>query len=322
MLDGRMKYREVGQTGIEISEIGFGTWELGGKEWGDISDVDALAVLRYAYDHGINFYDTANVYGPGRSEELLGQAFEGVDDVVIATKVAFPLSTDGYIVAGGDPPIHNLSREAILKECDQSLRRLRRESIDIYQMHRPPKHDEWDEAFGAMEELKQAGKIRYYGVALGSMADGLKAIRENDIVALMTTFNCLDQTPLEELLPAAAANGVSVLARVPLASGFLTGTLTVDTKFAWNDKRGVIPREEYLAQLKRAEKLRFLEREPEVNSMAEGALKFVLAHDAVSSVVVGMMRPHEVDQNLAASGASLSTVALDRIHELYQTESR
>jgi aryl-alcohol dehydrogenase-like predicted oxidoreductase len=173
-----------------------------------------------------------------------------------------------------------------------------------------------------MEELKQAGKIRYYGVALGSMADGLKAIRENDIVALMTTFNCLDQTPLEELLPAAAANGVSVLARVPLASGFLTGTLTVDTKFAWNDKRGVIPREEYLAQLKRAEKLRFLEREPEVNSMAEGALKFVLAHDAVSSVVVGMMRPHEVDQNLAASGASLSTVALDRIHELYQTESR
>ena len=129
-----MKYREVGQTGIEISEVGFGTWELGGKEWGDISDVDALAVLRYAYDHGINFYDTANVYGPGRSEELLGQAFEGVDDVVIATKVAFPLSTDGYIVAGGDPPIHNLSREAILKECDQSLRRLRRESIDIYQM--------------------------------------------------------------------------------------------------------------------------------------------------------------------------------------------
>ncbi|MDE2868364.1 MAG: aldo/keto reductase, partial [Chloroflexota bacterium] len=90
-----MKYREVGRTGIEVSEVGFGTWELGGMEWGDISDADALAVLRHAYDSGITFYDTANVYGPGRSEELLGEAFAGMDDVIIATKVAFPMDTDG-----------------------------------------------------------------------------------------------------------------------------------------------------------------------------------------------------------------------------------
>ena len=153
-----MKYREVGNTGIEVSEVGFGTWELGGMEWGDISDEDALEVLRHAYDQGITFYDTANVYGPGRSEELLGQAFAGMDDVIIATKVAFPMDTDGHIVSGGPSPTHNLSREAILTECELSLHRLQRETIDFYQMHRPPDHHEWDESFGAMEELRAAGK--------------------------------------------------------------------------------------------------------------------------------------------------------------------
>ena len=153
-----MKYREVGNSGIEVSEVGFGTWELGGMEWGDISDEDALEVLRHAYDQGITFYDTANVYGPGRSEELLGQAFAGMDDVIIATKVAFPMDTDGHIVSGGPSPTHNLSREAILTECDLSLGRLQRETIDFYQMHRPPDHHEWDESFGAMEELRAAGQ--------------------------------------------------------------------------------------------------------------------------------------------------------------------
>ena len=152
-----------------------------------------------------------------------------------------------------------------------------------------------------MEELRAAGKIRHYGVALGSMADGLKAVRENDIASIMTTFNCLNQEPAEELLPAMLAKGVSLFARVPLASGFLTGTLTADTEFAWNDKRGVIPRDEYLAQLEQAEQMRFLEDEPGVSSMAEGALKFVLAHEAVASVVAGMMRPFEVDLNVQAS---------------------
>ncbi|MCY3959512.1 MAG: aldo/keto reductase [Chloroflexi bacterium] len=313
-----MKYREVGRTGIEVSEVGFGTWELGGMEWGDISDADALAVLRHAYDRGITFYDTANVYGPGRSEELLGEAFAGMDDVIIATKVAFPMDTDGHIVAGGPGPIHNLSREAILTECDLSLKRLQRDTIDFYQMHRPPDHHEWDESFGAMEELRAAGKIRHYGVALGSMADGLKAVRENDIACLMTTFNCLNQEPADELMPAMLAKGVSLFARVPLASGFLTGTLTPNTEFAWNDKRGVIPRDEYLATLAQAERMRFLEDEPGVGSMAEGALKFVLAHEAVASVVAGMMRLFEVDLNVAASGEGLSEGAVERVREVYR----
>ncbi len=314
-----MKYREVGNTGIQVSEVGFGTWELGGMEWGDISDEDALAVLRHAYDQGITFYDTANVYGPGRSEELLGQAFAGMDDVIIATKVAFPMDTDGHIVEGRPGPVHNLSRDAILEECDLSLGRLRRDTIDFYQMHRPPEHHEWDEAFGAMEELQAAGKVRHYGVALGSMADGLKAIRENQIASLMTTFNCLDQEPAAELFPAALANGVSIFARVPLASGFLTGTLTADTTFASNDKRGVMPRETYLRTLAHAERLRFLADEPGVRSMAEGALAFVLAHEAVASVVAGMMHPHEVDQNVHASGTPLAAAAAARVRELYRT---
>ena len=149
------------------------------------------------------------------------------------------------------------------------------------------------------------------------MADGLKAVRENDIACLMTTFNCLNQEPADELMPAMLAKGVSLFARVPLASGFLTGTLTADTEFAWNDKR-VIPRDEYLATLAQAERMRFLEDEPGVGSMAEGALKFVLAHEAVASVVAGMMRPFEVDLNVAASGEGLSDGAVERVREVYR----
>jgi aryl-alcohol dehydrogenase-like predicted oxidoreductase len=316
-----MNSRQVGNTGISVSEIGMGTWELGGEEWGDISEDDAVEVLRYAFDRGITFFDTADVYGPGRSEQLLGRAFGGMDDqVVIASKCGYQMGTDGWISRGGPKIPINLSREHILEACDDSLKRLERERIDFYQMHGPPDADAWEEAFGAMDELKKAGKVAHYGVALsGDMDVGVRVLNETGASTLMLTFNALEQSAAEAVLPLAKQKGVGVFARVPLASGFLTGTLSAETIFPANDKRRVLARDAYLAQLARADKLRFLADVKGVDSMAEGALKFVLAHDAIPSVVAGMMRPLEVDQNLKASGDPLPSDVVSRVHALYES---
>ena len=228
--------------------------------------------------------------------------------------------TDGWISRGGPQIPINLSREHILEACDDSLKRLERERIDFYQMHGPPPDDAWEEAFGAMDELKKAGKVAHYGVALsGDMDVGLRVLNETGASTLMLTFNALEQSAAEAVLPLAKQKGVGVFARVPLASGFLTGTLSADTTFAANDKRRVLARDAYLAQLERAEKLRFLADVKDVDSMAEGALKFVLAHDAIPSVVAGMMRPLEVDQNVKASGDPLPPDVVSRVRALYES---
>ena len=294
-----MQYRALGDSGFTISEVGFGTWELGGQEWGDISEDAAIRLLHYAFDQGINFYDTADQYGAGRSEELLGKAFRGrSDNVVVATKVGYRLGTDGWISRGDEPQRHNLSRDYIVQSCEGSLRRLQRERIDIYQMHRPPEPDEWDEAVGAMKDLKRQGKIAQYGISLTTeMEVGKRAIEETDATTLMLTFNCLDQAAADEVLPLALTRGVGVLARVPLASGLLTGALTPETEFAENDHRKVWLQEQFLDDLGKVEKLKFLS-EGEADSLAEGALRFVLANQGISSVVAGMMSKHEVDQNV------------------------
>ena len=295
--------------------------ELGGQEWGDISEDAATRLLHYAFDQGINFYDTADQYGAGRSEELLGKAFRGrSDNVVIATKVGYRLGTDGWISRGDEPQRHNLSRDYIVQSCEGSLRRLQRERIDIYQMHRPPEPDEWDEAVGAMGDLKRQGKIAQYGISLTREMDvGKRAIGETGAATLMLTFNCLDQAAADEVLPLALKRGVGVMARVPLASGLLTGALTSETKFAENDHRKIWPREQFLDDLGKIEKLKFLS-EGEADSLAEGALRFVLANPGISSVVAGMMSEREVDQNVKASGTTLSEEVVERIRSLYRSD--
>ena len=316
-----MQYRALGDTGFTISEVGFGTWELGGQEWGTISEDAAIELLHYAFDQGINFYDTADQYGAGRSEELLGKAFHGrSDSVVIATKVGYRLGTDGWISRGDEPQRHNLSRDYILQSCEDSLRRLRRERIDIYQMHRPPESDEWDEAIGAMEDLKRQGKIAQYGISLtDDMEVGKRTIEETDAATLMLKFNCLDQTAADEVLPLALERVVGILARVPLASGLLTGALTPHTEFAENDHRKVWPRRQFLDDLAKVDKLKFL-GSGEADSLAEGALRFVLAHPGITSVVAGMMSEREVDENVKAAGRTLSDEMVDRVRSLYRSD--
>lgn len=299
-----MQQRKLGDTGLLVSEIGMGTWELGGREWGDIAETDAVNLLRYAFDNGVTYYDTADQYGGGRAERLLGEAFsEHRDRVIIATKLGFELDSDGWISHGWEHPAFNVSRAYIREAVEGSLSRLRRDVIDIYQFHAPPHAAAWDEAFGTMEELKSEGKIRFYGLCLGSEADALKAISETGISSLMLTYNILTQEMAEPVMKTAHENGIAVVARQPLSSGLLSGQLTPDTVFAENDYRKTWPREKFLADLAKVEEIKTIVVD-EARTLPQAALQFILTHPAVCSVVPGMMTPAQVDDGVATSDAA------------------
>ena len=312
-----MRQRKLGSTGLIVSEIGMGTWELGGREWGDIGETDAVDLLRYAFENGVTYYDTADQYGGGRAERLLGEAFSALGDrVVIATKLGYELDSDGWISHGWESPSFNVSRDYIREAVEGSLTRLKRDVIDIYQFHAPPPIEAWDEAFGTMEELKAEGKIRFYGVCLGGEADALKAMAETGISSLMLTYNILTQGMAQPVMETADKKGIAVVVRQPLASGLLSGQLTPDTVFAENDYRKTWSREKFLADLEQVEQVKSIVA-GKAKSLPQAALKFILAHPAVSCVVPGMMTPGQVDDGVSTSGAAPLPAAV--LEQLYRS---
>ena len=299
-----MHQRRLGNTGLIVSEIGMGTWELGGREWGDIGETDAVDLLRYAFESGVTYYDTADQYGGGRAEQLLGEAFSVLGDrVVIATKLGYELDSDGWISHGWERPSFNVSPDYIRSAVEGSLKRLKRDVIDIYQFHGPPPASEWDDAFGTMEELKAEGKIRFYGLCLGSEADALKAMTETGTSSLLLTYNILSQEMVKPVMETAAETGVAIIVRQPLSSGLLSGQLGPNTVFAENDYRKTWSREKFLADLERVEQVKSIVGN-RAKSLPQAALKFILGHPAVSSVVPGMMNPAQVDDGVATSSAT------------------
>ncbi len=311
-----MRQHKFGNTGLTVSEIGMGTWELGGREWGDISETESVDLLRYAFENGVTFYDTADQYGGGRAERLLGEAFSALGDrVVIATKLGYELDSDGWISQGGKVPVFNASRDYIRQSAEGSLTRLKKDVIDIYQFHTPPSAEAWDEAFGTMEELKSEGKIRFYGLCLGNEAQALKAIAETGISSLMLTYNILNQGMAKPVMETAAEKGIAVVARQPLSSGLLSGQLNADTVFAENDYRKTWSREKFLADLERVEEINSTIKN-KARNLPQASLKFILAHPAVCSVVPGMMTPAQIDDGVATSGtAPLPTAIIEKLRD-------
>ena len=311
-----MRQRKFGKTGLIVSEIGMGTWELGGREWGDIGEKEAVDLLRYAFEKSVTFYDTADQYGGGRAERLLGEAFSALGDrVVIATKLGYELDSDGWISQGGTVPAFNASPDYIRQAVEGSLTRLKKDAIDIYQFHAPPPAEAWDEAFGTMEKLKSEGKIRFYGLCLGNEEQALKAIAETGISSLMLTYNILNQEMAKPVMETAAEKGIAVVARQPLSSGLLSGQLNANTKFAENDYRKTWSREKFLADLERVEKIKSVISD-KARSLPQAALKFILAHPVVCCVIPGMMTPAQVKDGVATSGASPLPVAiLEKLRE-------
>ena len=311
-----MRQRKFGRTGLTVSEIGMGTWELGGREWGDIGEKEAVDLLRYAFEKGVTFYDTADQYGGGRAERLLGEAFSALGSrVVIATKLGYELDSDGWMSQGGTVPAFNASRDYIRQAVEGSLTRLKKDAIDIYQFHAPPPAEMWNEAFGAMDELKTEGKIRFYGLCLGNEAQALKALSETNISSLMLTYNILNQGMATPVMETAAKKGIAVVARQPLSSGLLSGQLNADTVFAENDYRKTWPREKFLTDLERVEEIKSIVGD-KARSLPQAALKFILAHPAVCSVIPGMMTPAQVDDGVSTSGSSpLPAAILEKLRD-------
>ncbi|HEX3228080.1 MAG TPA: aldo/keto reductase, partial [Pyrinomonadaceae bacterium] len=224
-----MKYRELGRTGWKISEISFGAWAIGGA-WGDVDDRESLAALHRAVDLGVNFFDTADVYGDGRSERLLAQLRrERSEEIIIATKAGRRL--DPHVAAG-------YNRENLSGFIERSLQNLDTDALDLVQLHCPPTEVYYrPELFGMLDDFVQQGKIRFYGVSVENVEQGLKPIEYPGVQTVQIIFNMFRQRPAELFFGEAKRRKVGILARVPLASGLLTGKLTAQSKFAADDHR-------------------------------------------------------------------------------------
>ena len=299
----RMKYRPFGTLGWQVSEISFGAWAIGGS-WGDQSDEDSLATLHRALDLGVNFIDTADVYGDGRSERLIAQLRkERGETFHVATKAGRRL--DPHVAAG-------YTAENLGAFVDRSLRNLDVERLELVQLHCPPTEVYYrPEVFEAMDALVAAGKIAHYGVSVEKVEEALKAIEYPGVRSVQIIFNMFRHRPAELFFREAQRRGVAVIVRVPLASGMLTGKLTHESQFASDDHRlfnrhgqafdmgetfsGV----DYETGLAAVEKLRGMT--PDGATLAQWALRWILMFDAVSCVIPGARRPSQIEDNAAAS---------------------
>jgi aryl-alcohol dehydrogenase-like predicted oxidoreductase len=311
-----MEYRTLGRTGLRVSDVGFGAMTIGGEVFGATDDAESLRALHHALDVGMNFIDTADAYGRGHSEELIAQVLKTRrKEVVLATK-----GGNQYMVRQG---LRNFDPDYIKGALEASLKRLQIDTIDLYQLHNPSAEVmKRGEIFDLMDRMKREGKIRFYGVSLETVADGLVAIQTGKPDTLQVVYNILHQDPEAELFPLAQAHNIGIIPRVPLERGVLSGRFTNPSDFARDDFRGRMFSEKSLAPLTSAlEKLGFLVR-GDVPNLAQAALRFVLSHPAVSSTIPGIRTPSQVDANAEASGKRLPAEDLARLHELYQSEFR
>ena len=320
-----MDYRELGRTGWRVSEISFGAWAIGGT-WGEVDDRESLAALHRAVDLGVNFFDTADVYGDGRSERLLAQLRrERGEEIIIATKAGRRL--DPHVASG-------YNAENLTAFIDRSLKNLATETLDLLQLHCPPTEVYYNpELFVALDDLVKQGKIRYYGVSVEQVEQALKAIEYPGVQTVQIIFNIFRQRPAELLFAEAKKRRVGILARVPLASGMLTGKLNAESQFADDDHRAfnrhgeMFDRGEtfsgvdYETGLKAVEELRALV--PAGMTMAQLALRWILMFDAVTCAIPGAKRPAQAEDNVrAAELPPLSDKTMQAVREIYEQRIR
>lgn len=314
--------RLFGRTGWNVADIGFGAWAIGGS-WGDVDEAQARDALRAALEAGTNFIDTADVYGDGRSERIIRDVLKDWRGrrPIVATKAGRRLSphvADGY------------NRKNLQAFIDRSLQNLGVEALDLVQLHCPPTEVYYrPEVFEALDALVAAGKIRHYGVSVEKVEEALKAIEYPGVESVQIIYNIFRQRPAELFFREAKARKVAIIARVPLASGLLTGKLTRNSQFAADDHRNFNRHGEafdvgetfagvpYDVALEAVEMIRLLV--PEGVSMAAFALRWILMDDAVSVVIPGAKSPAQALANAAASElASLSPGTMQAIRSIYE----
>ncbi len=320
-----MQYRELGRTGWKVSTVSFGSWAIGGS-WGNVDDKDSLAALHRSIDLGVNFIDTADVYGDGRSERLVAQLRkERSENIIVATKAGRRL--DPHLAAG-------YNRANLTAFVERSLVNLNTESIDLLQLHCPPTEVYYmPETFGVLDDLVQAGKLRYYGVSVEKVEEALKAIEYPNVQTVQIIFNMFRQRPADLLFAEALRHKVGILARVPLASGLLTGKLNPRSSFEADDHRTFNRHGEafdrgetfagvdYETGLKAVEQVRAFV--PTGWSMAQFALRWILMFEAVTCTIPGAKNPAQADDNSrSADMPALDTGTMDKINSIYKTNIR
>ncbi len=295
-----MHYRRLGRTGLEVSEVGFGAWGIGKSQWLGAEDDESLRALRRAIDLGLNFIDTALAYGEGHSERLVGRVVKERDETVyVATKIP-PLNRTWPAPSGLSP--EETFPGAYVRRCTElSLENLGLEAIDVQQFH--VWHDEWvreGDWLEAIEDLKREGKIRFFGVSINDHqpANAVKLIGTGVVDTVQVIYNIFDQSPEDALFPACMEHDVGVIVRVPFDEGALTGRITPETTFEEGDFRNDYFRGDRKAEV--YERVRAIVSELGVteDEMAEVALRFVLSHPAVSTVIPGMRSVRNVERNM------------------------
>jgi aryl-alcohol dehydrogenase-like predicted oxidoreductase len=306
-----LKYRKLGSTNLLVSEIGFGTWGISGIGYGSSDDNESLRTLHKALDLGINLIDTADSYGNGHSEELIGRVLKerGDKDTIIATKFGWDLYRPDGIRC-------NLKRDYISFAIERSLKRLGRDWIDIYQVHNSkPDLIIKNKVYETLDDLKNQGKIRFCGVSASRVDDGIEAISSGKSDVIQVRYNLLDQKAAKTLFPLAIQNRTGIIVREPLFSGLLTGKYDSRSRFPKNDHRRGWSRNFLEETVKKVKKLEFL-KSPE-KTMSQAALSFTLLHKAVSSVIPGLKTVKQLYENLEGSSVKLDSFELEEIKSLY-----
>ena len=316
-----MEYRELGRTGFKVPAICLGTWAMGG-DWGAVNDEDSYAVLNRGVDLGVNFFDTADVYGDGHSERLLGKLRqERSEEIIIATKAGRRLSphtAPGY------------NKENLTRFVERSLCNLQTEAIDLLQLHCPPTPAYYmPEVFDALDELVKQGKLRYYGVSVEKVEEALKAIEYPNVQSVQIIFNVFRQRPADLFFEQAQKKKVGVLARVPLSSGMLTGKITQATTFGPDDHRQynrqgqafdkgeTLSGIDFAAQLAAVEKLKGFV--PANMSMVQFALKWILMFNAVTCAIPGAKRISQLEENISAADLeAIPQATMEQVQSLYE----
>jgi len=315
-----MQYRELGRTGWKVSTISFGAWAIGGT-WGNVKDDESLAALKRALDLGVNFFDTADVYGDGHSEQLLAKLRrERSEKFYIATKAgrrANPHVADSY------------NKKNLTAYVERSLKNLEVETLDLLQLHCPPTQVFYmPEVFGILDDLVTAGKLRYYGVSVEKVEEALKAIEYPNVQTVQIIFNIFRQRPMDLFFKEAQRRKVGIITRVPLSSGMLTGKMTRASSFQEDDHRQFNRNGEgfdkgetfsgldYEIGLQAVEELRALV--PAGMTMPQMALRWILMSPAVTCAIPGAKRPSQVEENVrAADQPELSEETLGQIRAIY-----
>jgi aryl-alcohol dehydrogenase-like predicted oxidoreductase len=321
-----VNYRELGRTGWKISEISFGAWGIGGDVWGATDDAVSLRALNRAVDLGVNFIDTADVYGDGHSERLIAQLKRARrEEIVVATKAGRRLNP--HVAAG-------YNRENLTAFVERSAKNLGVEALDLVQLHCPPSEVyDMAEVFGVLDDLVSAGKLRHYGVSVERVDEAMRAIEHDGVQSVQIIFNMFRLKPADAFFAAAAARKVGILARLPLASGLLTGKLTTASVFAPEDHRSfnrdgaafdkgeTFSGIDYNAGLRAVDELRALT--PAHASMAQLALRWILMFPEVTAAIPGAKNEQQVEDNVrAAELPPLSPDAMAHVRSVYDAHLR